>query len=62
MNNYADIKGKNPDTPFIVRECLNAQPTIMARYDFGVEKRVYVPGLGEKEIDQIVKELVEQSE
>ena len=56
-----DIKEKNPHTPFIVRECLNAQPTIMARYDFGIEKRVYVPNLDEKEIDLVVKELVEQA-
>ena len=61
MNNYLDIKEKNPSFPFIVRECLNAQPTVMARYDFGVEKRIYVPNLDEKDIDQIVKELVEQS-
>lgn len=61
MNNYLDIKEKNPHTPFIVRECLNAQPTVMARYDFGVEKRVYVPGLEEKDIDQVVKELVQQA-
>ena len=33
----------------------------MARYDFGVEKRFYVPNLSEAEVDQIVKELVEQA-
>ena len=57
-----DIKGKTGEQfPFIVRECLNAQPTVMARYDFGVEKRVYVPNLDEKEIDKVVQELVEQA-
>ena len=61
MNNYTDIKSKNPTFPFIVRECLNAQPTVMARYDFGVEKRIYVPNLDEKNVDQVVKELVEQA-
>ncbi|TNV72828.1 hypothetical protein FGO68_gene6568 [Halteria grandinella] len=61
QNNYLDIKEKNPETPFIVRECLNAQPTVMARYDFGVEKRVYVNNLSESEINQVVKELVEQA-
>jgi NADH dehydrogenase (ubiquinone) 1 alpha subcomplex subunit 2 len=60
-NNYIDIKEKNPEFPFIVRECLNAQPTVMARYDFGVEKRVYVNNLSEVEVDQIVKELVDQA-
>lgn len=33
----------------------------MARYDFGVEKRIYVPNLDENNIDQVVKELIEQS-
>ena len=47
QNNYLDIKKQNPDFPFIVRECTNAQPTVMARYDYGVEKRVYVPDLSE---------------
>lgn len=61
QNNYLDIKGKNPETPFIVRECLNAQPTVMARYDFGVEKRVYLNDLDEKTIDGVVRELVEQA-
>ena len=61
MNNYLDIKGKNPNTPFIVRECLNAQPTVMARYDYGVEKRIYVPNLEERDVDQVVKELIEQA-
>jgi NADH dehydrogenase (ubiquinone) 1 alpha subcomplex subunit 2 len=54
MNNYLDIKTKNPTFPFIVRECANAQPTVMARYDFGVEKRIYVPNLDEKDVDQVV--------
>ena len=58
LNNYLDIKGKNPQTPFIVRECLNAQPTVMARYDYGVEKRIYVNNLDENQIDEVVKELV----
>ena len=58
-NNYEDIKSKNESLPFIVRECQNAQPNVMARYDFGVEKRIYVHNLEEREIDQVVKELVE---
>ncbi len=61
-NNYLDIKTKTGDQfPFIVRECLNAQPTVMARYDYGVEKRVYVNDLDEKEVDRVVQELVEQA-
>ena len=61
LNNYVDIKGKNPNLPFIVRECLNAQPTVMARYDFGVERRIYLNNLHDSEIDNVVKELVDQA-
>lgn len=61
LSNYEDIKGQNPELPFIVRECQNAMPTVMARYDYGVERRVYVNNLSENEIDSVVKELVQQS-
>ena len=60
-NNYSQIKQANPTLPFIVRECAGAQPTIMARYDFGVEKRVYVNDLSEKEVDAVVEELTTQA-
>ena len=33
----------------------------MARYDYGVEKRIYVPGLDEQDVDKLVQELVEQA-
>ena len=33
----------------------------MARYDFGVEKRIYVPNLEEADVNSVVKELVEQA-
>jgi hypothetical protein len=33
----------------------------MARYDFGVERRVYLQNLGEDQIDDVVRELVEQA-
>ena len=54
LNNYEDIKGKNPSLPFIVRECSNAQPTVMARYDYGVERRIYLNDLPETEVDRAV--------
>ena len=49
--NYGDIKAMNPTLPFIVRECTNAQPTVMARYNYGVERRVYLNDLSEAEVD-----------
>jgi len=42
INNYESVKAENPALPFIVRECTNAQPTVMARYEFGVERRLYL--------------------
>ena len=34
----------------------------MARYDFGVEKRIYVPNLEEADVNSVVKELIEQAQ
>ena len=59
MNNYEKIKTAEPELPFIVRECENAQPTIMARYDYGVERRVYLLNATEAEVQQSLAELVE---
>ena len=56
--NYLDIKQVAPATPFIVRECLGAQPNVMVRYDFGVEKRVYLNELTAEDVDAAVGELV----
>lgn len=41
-----------------MRECLGAQPNVMVRYDFGVEKRVYLNELTAEEVDKAVGELV----
>ena len=50
INNYENVKGANPNTPFIVRECTGAQPTVMARYAFGVERRLYLNDASEQEV------------
>ena len=34
----------------------------MARYDFGVERRIYLNDMNEHEVDQAVEELVNQAE
>ena len=60
-NNYQGIKQANPGFPFIVRECANAQPTVMARYDFGIERRLYLNDLTEAEVNAAVEELVTQA-
>ena len=59
VNNYEAFKGANPDLPFIVRECTNAQPTVMARYEFGVERRLYLNDASEEVVAQAVSELCE---
>jgi NADH dehydrogenase (ubiquinone) 1 alpha subcomplex subunit 2 len=50
LNNYQSVKASNPEFPFIVREAKGAQPCITARYDYGVERRVYVHNATEAEI------------
>lgn len=55
------MKSANPEFPLIVRECLHAQPSVMARYDFGVERRVYLHNASEAEVKTAVSELVEQA-
>ena len=47
--------------PFLVRECENAQPCVTARYDFGVERKVYLLGANEAEVGQAIDELVASS-
>jgi NADH dehydrogenase (ubiquinone) 1 alpha subcomplex subunit 2 len=61
QNNYLQIKEDNPQLPFIVRECENAQPTVMARYHYGVEQRVWVENFDEGQIKEAVEELVAQA-
>ena len=48
--NYSQVKDQAPGFPFIVRECENAIPLVVARYDFGVEKKVCVEGFSENTI------------
>lgn len=61
-NNYSSVKQAGPRFPFIVRECENAIPLIIARYDFGVEKKVVAEGLSEVEVTKAVEELVAQAD
>lgn len=58
LNNYAKAKKANPLTPLIVREATGAQPCVMARYEYGVERRVYLYGATEAEVEQTVNELI----
>ena len=59
---YLPTKAANPSFLFIVRECRNAIPTIMARYDFGVEKKVVAEGWTQQQVEEAVQELVNQAD
>ena len=61
-NNYQDVKSANPTLPFLVRECENAQPCVTARYEFGIERKIYLLGANEAEVGQAVSELVDNAE
>ena len=56
------MKAANPQFPFLVRECENAQPCVTARYEFGVERKIYLLGANEAEVGQAVDELVANAE
>jgi len=60
--NYAKVKETNPTFPFIVRECNDAIPLVIARYDFGVEKKVCLEGHSEQQINQVVQDLLNQAD
>ena len=62
LNNYASVKAANPDFPFIVREAKGAQPCIMARYEFGVERRIYVHNATEAEVSETIDELIDAAQ
>lgn len=61
LNNYQAVKQNNPEFPFIVREAVGAEPCVMARYEYGVERRVYLNNASEAEVKQSVDELVQQA-
>ena len=60
-NNYQQYKTADPNLPFIVRECEGAQPCVTARYDFGVERKVYVHDASDAEVATTVEELIDQA-
>ena len=61
-NNYQAVKASNPGLPFLVRECENAQPCVTARYEFGVERKVYLLGANETEVGEAVSGLIAQAD
>ena len=60
--NYLSVMAEHPEFLFIVRETENAIPTVMARYDFGVERRVPIEGYTQDEVEELVEALVDQAD
>ncbi len=61
-NNYVDIKKSNPDTLLLIRECHNVEPNILARYEYGVEKKIFCEYATQEEVEEILSKLVTESE
>jgi hypothetical protein len=49
-----EVMKHHPYVLFIVRECENAVPTVMARYDYGVERRFKVENFDKNQIEDLV--------
>ncbi|RMX74405.1 hypothetical protein D0869_12632 [Hortaea werneckii] len=48
---YPTMKHHNPHTPILIREAMNIQPRVFARYEFGKEKMADLQGMWERERD-----------
>ena len=64
-----ELKKNNPNTLFIVRECENVDPVVMARYgkrwyniDYGNEKKIICEFATTEEVEDIVSKLVIEGE
>ncbi|DAA76711.1 hypothetical protein H112_08738 [Trichophyton rubrum D6] len=55
---YPTMKKNNPSVPILIREALDVEPRVFARYEFGKEKQETLLGLSDKEIEQKVTVLV----
>ncbi len=60
--NFVDIKKQNPDTLLLIRECKDVDPMVLARYDYGVERKVICEFASAEEVEDIVGNLVLESE
>lgn len=60
--NYVDLKKENPDTLLLIRECRDVDPMILARYDYGAERKIICEFATAEEVEDIVGGLVKESE
>ncbi|GAB7352603.1 hypothetical protein MBLNU459_g2983t1 [Dothideomycetes sp. NU459] len=59
---YPTMKKNNPHTPIMIREALNVEPRVYARYEFGKEKMESLAGLDDKGIESKITSLVQPSQ
>ncbi|KAM0706811.1 hypothetical protein Q7P35_006141 [Cladosporium inversicolor] len=57
---YPTMKHHNPHTPIMIREALNTQPRVFARYEFGREQVEELSGLDDKAIESKISALVRE--
>jgi hypothetical protein len=41
---YPTMKAKNPQTPIMIREAMDVEPKVWARYEYGKEKMIPLKG------------------
>ena len=58
---YGDVKKQNPKLPILVREAVNVQPKIWARYESGVERSFDLTGKSSDEVFVIFKTVAEST-
>ncbi|KAJ4416044.1 hypothetical protein N0V82_006967 [Gnomoniopsis sp. IMI 355080] len=58
---YPTMKKHNPAVPIMLREAQGTLPKVYARYDFGKERSQSLEGLSDKQIEDAVSGLVQQS-
>ncbi|KAI9722562.1 MAG: hypothetical protein M1828_004557 [Chrysothrix sp. TS-e1954] len=56
---YPTMKRANPHTPILIREALDVEPKVWARYEYGTEKMQPLSGLDDKGVESRVTELVQ---
>ncbi|KOC63535.1 NADH dehydrogenase [ubiquinone] 1 alpha subcomplex subunit 2 [Habropoda laboriosa] len=55
---YVSLKANNPQFPVLIRECSSIEPSLYARYEFGIEHCVPLQNLKSDEILQRIQEVV----
>eukprot|EP00227_Mantoniella_beaufortii_P013572 CAMPEP_0197575806 /NCGR_PEP_ID=MMETSP1326-20131121/1067_1 /TAXON_ID=1155430 /ORGANISM="Genus nov. species nov., Strain RCC2288" /LENGTH=94 /DNA_ID=CAMNT_0043138631 /DNA_START=80 /DNA_END=364 /DNA_ORIENTATION=- len=54
LKSYKNMKAASPATPILIREASGVEGGLVARYDFGLEKKSSLEGLDEKAVEKAV--------